>query len=209
MKSIKTGRCASTWFLTGQTTSTLTVPMTHNSELKSKVQEALKDLRGPDGGHCQVLEDAGTPVSLLAPGAKPTGCPHQKKCLIGDSDCMTSGVTYHCVCNECPQNDSTVDPPSLYIGTTGSNIHYRSLLHKRDIKKPSSALHRHNEKYHADTLDDTSRFSFKKVSAHSNVIGRLIHEAHSIAHSDVPLMNGKNEYGQGKWIALESTKFNT
>ena len=151
-----------------------------------------------------VREDAGTPISLLAPAVSKKGCPHTSKCLIGDSDCLTSGVIYHCVCVECPKDNPETNPPSLYIGTSGSNIHHRSLLHKRDIKKTSSSLYKHNSQFHNESITDTNRFKFEKISSHSSVMQRLITEAYKISHSNEKLMNSKNEYGQGKWISLET-----
>ena len=188
------------------------VPITPGSELKNIIQQSIKDVRGPDGGYTKVIEEAGTPVGLLVPGPKPpNSCQFTNKCLVGDNNCQTPNLVYEVTCKECPNSDSQTDPPSIYIGTTGANIHARSLTHKSDItsKKFTNSLYKHNFKFHNDTHTQHDRFSFKTLSTHSTVMNRLLSEAYKIAHSDKKLMNSKTEYGAGKWVSLETNKFST
>ena len=161
------------------------------------------------------MEDSqrlGTPVGLLVPGPKSSrSCQFSNKCLVVDQNCQTPNQVYEASCTECPTNDPQTDPPSIYIGTTGANIHARSLTHKSDIsaKKFSNSLYKHNLKFHTETHTESDRFKFKTLSTHSTVMNRLLTEAYQIAHSDKLLMNSKNEYGAGKWISLETNTFST
>ena len=124
-----------------------------------------------------------------------------------DSNCQTANVNYKAVCTECPPPSGNPDnPPSLYIGTTGANIHHRSLLHASDKK---SSLHSHNKDYHNDSVNNFDRFKFSKIDTYSGVLPRVMSEAYKIAHSKDKLMNTKKEYGAGKWITLNPTKFTT
>ena len=159
-----------------------------------------------------MIEEAGTPVGLLVPGpASSNSCQFNTKCLVGDTNCQTPNLVYEVTCKECPNSDPVSDPPSIYIGTTGANIHARSLTHKSDIsaKKVTNSLYKHNLKFHSETHTESDRFSFKTLSTHSTVMSRLLTEAYKIAHSDKRLMNSKNEYGAGKWVSLETNKFST
>ena len=196
-----------TWFLNGETTATLKVPYTPSGILKHNVQNVLDKVRGPDGGYTKVVETAGTPVSRLVSGKPDSGCRYVKKCLVGDSDCQTANINYNATCSDCPPpGSSNINPPSLYIGTSGSNIHHRSILHTTDKK---SALHKHNDLYHSDSPDNFERFRFRKTNTYNNVLTRVMSEAYQIANSSDKLMNSKNEYGAGKWISLNPTKFTT
>ena len=78
-KKNKGGRTASSWFLKGTTTSTLNVPITPASQLKSRIQNKLNNIKGPDGGKTLVLEESGTTVGLLAPRPSTApSCPYDK-----------------------------------------------------------------------------------------------------------------------------------
>ena len=205
-KSCRGGKTASTWFLKGTTTTTLSVPITPSSQLKSRIQKALTNTKGPDGGKTQVVEESGTTVSMLAPkSSNNTGCPYNKKCLVNEGDnCQVPGVIYNAKCQDCP---STSDAnPNLYIGTSGKSIHARSSVHAQEIhgKKDSNSLYKHNLKYHPNTHQNFSRFKFSRVSTHRSTLQRLLTEAHSISTSSEPLMNSKQEYGAAKWISFEA-----
>ena len=203
----KSGTSSATWFMKDEITSTMNVPYTPNGVLKSNIQNALKKVRGPDGGRTKIIETAGTVISRLMSPPTQSGCPYNKKCLVGDSNCQSPNVNYQVTCSDCPPpNSSPDDPPSLYIGTTGANIHHRSILHKNDKK---SSLYKHNKDYHSDTITNYDRFNFVRTSNYNSVLTRVISEAFEIAHSSNRLMNSKGEYGAGKWISLESNKFTT
>ena len=178
--------------------------------MKDKIQKSIQSVRGPDGGFTKVIEEAGTPVGQLVSTSSTQSCNFVKKCLVGESGCQTPNIIYEVTCTDCPSGDP-VDPPSVYIGTSGANIHHRSTLHRNDIsaKKPGSSLYKHNMKYHIDTHTDANRFKFKQISTHPTVMNRLLTEAHSIAHDNRKLMNSKNEYGAGKWVSLVTDKFST
>ena len=49
-KASRGGNNSASWFLREQTTSTMKFPMTPGSELRNKIQESIKNVRGPDGG---------------------------------------------------------------------------------------------------------------------------------------------------------------
>ena len=126
-------------------------------------------------------EDPGTPVGALVSPTKQVGCGYLKKCLVGESDCGRSGITYKATCTEYPK-DGPNPPPLMYLGTSGSNIHHRSLLHKRDVKKPTSALYRHNSKFHQNDPHNCDRFKFEVIATHKKVIPRFLDEAFRISH---------------------------
>ena len=207
-KRARGGNNTATWFLKGEVTNTLKVPYTPSGTLRNNVQKALNSIRGPDGGYTKVVETAGTTVSHLVTTKTETGCSYVTKCLVSDeSNCQTPNVNYEAICSDCPPpSGSTTNPPSLYIGTTGSNIHHRSLLHVSDKK---SSLHTHNKDHHSESVSDFSRFKFTKTDTYQGVLPRIMSEAFKIAHSSNRLMNSKKEYGAGKWISLNPTKFNT
>ena len=169
------GNNSAFWFIREQTTSTMKIPMTPGSELRNKIQESIKDVRGPDGGFTKIVEEAGTPVGLLVPGPTlPRSCQFTNKCLVGDQNCQTPNLVYEVTCTECPNLDPQSDPQAIYIGTTGANIHARSLAHKTDIsgKKFTNSLYKHNLKFHAETHTELDRFQFKNLSTHSTVMNR-------------------------------------
>ena len=133
-----------------------------------------------------------------------------KKCLVSEeSNCQAANIIYEVKCADCPNNDQSNDPPSVYIGTSGANIHHRSILHRNDVraKKQGSSLYKHNQKFHVDTHTDASRFKFKQISTHPSLMNRLLTEAHSIVMSKILLKNSKNKYGAAKWISLETNIF--
>ena len=139
-------------------------------------------------------------------------CKFTKKCLVSEeSSCQAANIIYEVKCADCPNNDQSNDPPSVYIGTSGANIHHRSILHRNDVraKKQGSSLYKHYLKFHADTHTDASRFKFRQISTHPSLMNRLLTEAHSIAMRRIKLTNRKNKYGAGKWISLETNKFTT
>ena len=67
--SAKSGRVSSNWFMKNTTSTTLTVPYTEQSKLKNMITKSFTDnrIKGPDGGSTQILEQAGTRISHLAP----------------------------------------------------------------------------------------------------------------------------------------------
>ena len=77
----------------------------------------------------------------------------------------------------------------------------------KDIKcaKSANSLHKHNKKFHQDTLKSTFRFQFQPISSHPKNLERLITEAYHIQHSQ-NVFNSKSEFGQGKWISVEFSK---
>ena len=177
-KSVRTGRTASTWFLKNETTSTVSVPITPSSHLRSQIQTILNGVRGPDGGRTKVLEESGTVIARMAPPTQPLGCQYRTKCLAqDDTNCQVSGIIYKAKCTDCPD---TV--PNVYIGTSGQSVHARSLSHAQSIKYKSSAnsLYKHNLANHPDTHLKYDRFKFERVSTHQGLMERLLTEAYSI-----------------------------
>ena len=92
MKSERGCNNPATWFLEGQVTSTLKVPITPGGALINRLNTALKDVCGPDGGHTKIVEEAGTMVSHLVSARPQLGCSFTKKCLIGKYDCQAPNI---------------------------------------------------------------------------------------------------------------------
>ena len=109
-------------------------------------------------------------------------------------------MIYEVQCNECPSGGPG-DPHSTYLGTSGTNIHHRSLLHLRDIsgKTTSKYLYKHNIKYHNDTHTQSDKFKFKTVYTHPSIMNSILTEAYSITNRKTQLMNSKYEYEAGKF----------
>ena len=202
-KLAKGGNNSSNWFLKGTVTTTLAVPITVNSELKSNIQKRLSSTKGPDGGSTMVLEQAGLKLPFTVPRPPSvTGCLHQDKCLVDDSKrCGGARIVYKAICNDCPETDGT---RPQYIGTTGHSLHARSLAHHKDVKakKLANSLAKHNSKFHPETSISAQRYKFHQMSAHPKNLERLLTEAYWI-HNSSNIMNSKAEYGMGKWIGVD------
>ena len=203
----KPGRYPTTWFLDGQFSSTLAVPITPDSVLKSNIQNTIKSVRGPDGGFTKVSEESGMKVSRMFPKSPtPDQCPYDRKCLAdANVNCLAPGVVYHAKCTDCP------DKPNLYIGQSGQSIHARSLGHSAKIKgkDKSNSLYKHNLQHHSETHTQSDRFKFTIDSRHQDNMSRLLTEARDIHCHPDPLLNGKNEYGTAKFITLEPRRIYT
>lgn len=170
------------------------------------ISKSLTDnrIKGPDSGSTQILEEAGTRISHLAPSkANSTGCQYNDKCLISDDKVFSnSNIVYMAECIECP----TSIPPT-YIGTSGHSLHSRSGTYRKDIfgSKNANSLVKHNKKFHQNSIKDYNRFKFHQTSQHFSTLERILTEAHQIHHHN-NIMNSNLEYGQGKWILLNWTK---
>ena len=83
-KSKKSGKFSNTWFLTGDKTVVLNVPITPGGNLASRMSKAVGDLRGPDKGTTKVVESSGQLITAgLSRGDpfKVKQCPFPDKCF--------------------------------------------------------------------------------------------------------------------------------
>ena len=201
-KSARGGNNSGNWFLKGLITSTLSVPISEDSKLKSNIQTALKSVRGPDGGSTMILEQAGKKIVHTVPQPSfSTGCYHQDKCLVApDKKCGGNRLVYKALCKDCPESSGS---KPQYIGTTGYTLHSRSGSHLKEIlsSKAANSLHKHNKKLKPESMKETQRFEFHPVSSHPKSTERLLTEAYLIQNIS-NTMNSKKEYGHGKWISV-------
>ena len=153
-----------------------------------------------------VLEQAGRKLIHSVPKPKySTGCTHADKCSVDDNkSCGGSKLIYRAICTECPPTDGA-NPQ--YIGTTGCTLHYRSSAHNKDIRgaKSTNSLHKHNKKFHQNSIKSTNRLKFHPISTHPKNLERMVTEAYHIHHSP-NIFNSKSEFGQGKWISMNWNK---
>ena len=209
-KANKPGRHPATWFLSGETTSTLTVPITPNSCLKTNLQSQLKTVRGPDGGKTKVVEESGSVIAKMFPSVEARNCPYQTKCLADEgTDCLTQGVIYQATCQDCPEDNP--DIPYRYLGMSGQSIHAHTMSHIKSIKgsEKSSSLYKHNLHKHSDSTNNFNRFKFTQLSSHKDNISRYLNEAYQIYNAPDKLMNSKSEYNASKWISVETRTIGT
>lgn len=111
---------AATWFLKGGVTTTLTTMATPGSNLKNRIQAALKTVQSPDGGTTKVIEASGVPISW---GLKKKNPFRQEGCHFSDPkcgvdpkvDCGIMGSCYVITCNDC--GESIPEPtPTTVVG---------------------------------------------------------------------------------------------
>ena len=105
-KKKKGGNSAATWFLKDNTTTTVSVAATPGGILQKKVKEALRDIKGPDGGSTMVIEKGGR--SILSGIEIPDPFKENKcrfndiKCIVDNKqDCGTSSACYEITCDLC------------------------------------------------------------------------------------------------------------
>ena len=221
-KQAKGGGNRATWFLKGNTTTTLLTSSTPGSRLKRELQDTLKDTQAPDGGLTMVLEDGGIPIysGLRRDPFKTQGCQYgqDRECIVeGKQDCSKMGVTYTVECNECikpsPTRRSSVIAgrrrASKYIGNTGRSCHARGLEHSKAVKSHNkkNPLVKHMIECHEGT---NPGFCMKILDGHKTNLSRLVSEGLMISKEEPEaLMNSKSEWGRGKTIRFTPTVTNT
>ena len=84
-KEQKGGNTPGTWFLKGETTSTIVCTATPDSSLQSHIRRSLATSDQADGGRTLVLEDGGLPVTI---GLKKRDPFRSHGCTFGDPSCM-------------------------------------------------------------------------------------------------------------------------
>ena len=128
---------------------------TPGSTLQLVIRAKLAEGQQADGGRTMVLEDGGLPTTL---GLKLRNPFRAQQCTFGDPNCMVSASTdcslqdkvYVITCNECLDEVTTgttnTQPIILkptrpggearlnYVGTTGTSLHARSLLHHKSSR---------------------------------------------------------------------------
>jgi hypothetical protein len=100
-----------TWFRTGGTTSTITVPATPNGLLSDKIRNNLKRGRQPTGTQTRVVEDGGVSaqMGLTRSNQFPREKCHRTECILcfqkdgsrGGTRCAQSNVGYEGRCARC------------------------------------------------------------------------------------------------------------
>ena len=222
-KKSKGGNSASTWFLKGLTTATTTCMATPGSTLQLAIRAKLAEGQQADGGRTMVLEDGGLPATL---GLKLRNPFRALQCTFGDPNCMVSPSTdcslqdkvYIITCNECLDEVTTGTTNTLpiilkptrpggearlnYVGTTGTSMHARSILHLKSIKAKdqSNALANHIRLAHGDIQ---TTFTMSLMSSHRTVLNRFKTEAVYIEKQVVgSSLNQKREGGRGGLVRI-------
>ena len=218
-KSAKGGNSASTWFLKGDVTSTLTITATPGSELQGAVKKALEKVPQADGGRTMVLEDGGVPATL---GLKKRDPFRVERCRFKDdncrvdpsTDCSQQGRVYILTCNACPEavaggvaRGKPTEPGGEarlnYVGMTGTSLHARSLAHTASVKY--STMTNAMAKHMADDHDGHDMgFTMKPMSSHRTVLSRYKTEGVVIEKQiKNTSLNSKIEGGRGGLVRLK------
>ena len=106
VKEEKGGCSTATWFLKGQTTSTITCTATPNSLLQSMIKEKMTSVEQADKGKTLVMEDGGVPATLglklRDPFRRPTCRFMDPNCMVDPTvDCSQQDQCYIVTCNTC------------------------------------------------------------------------------------------------------------
>ena len=217
-KIAKGGSSASTWFLKGEVTSTLTVTATPGSELQKAVRKALEKAPQADGGKTMVLEDGGVPAHL---GLKSRDPFRVEKCRFKDdncrvdpaTDCSQQGRVYILTCNACPEavegatskgrpTEPGGETRKNYVGMTGTSMHARSLAHSASVKYGTlnNAMAKHMCEDHRG---QDMGFTMKPMSTHRTVLSRYKTEGVVIEkQASNTSLNSKIEGGRGGLVRL-------
>ena len=200
-KTQKIGNFENTWFLKDDITSVMKIPCTPGSKLVQNIKAKCGQSRGPDKGRTKFVELGGTPLTLLFPnkdlfgGNK--GCHFNTKCYIQeDQDCRIDRAVYRIECKTCLERG---DPPHIYLGTTGFNIHKRMTEHAASVRAKSqhNALAKHIRLTHnAEEAEFVTKCVKGGISFNLN---RFILESLEIEEAridpNVNLMNSRSEWG--------------
>ena len=104
-KARKSGKFNNTWFLSGNKTVVLNVPITPGGELANKLGKAVGDLKGPDNGTTKIVESSGQLITAGLTKSDPfkvKECPYPTKCIAKhDVDCTTNRSVYRIDCKLC------------------------------------------------------------------------------------------------------------
>ena len=145
-------------------------------------------------------EMGGNPITSMFPNKDQfggnTGCQFKTKCYIDESqDCRISRAVYRIECQSCLEEERKF----VYIGTTGFNIHKRSLEHVKSVrqKNQNNALAKHMSLYHSD---EEANFVTTCISGGIKFnLNRFILEAIEIEEArlnpEIRVMNSRSEWG--------------
>ena len=105
-KDAKGGGTAATWYLRGQTSSTIKCQPTPGGILASRLKKALNPETSKE--RVQVIEEGGLPISaglrVNDPFRSQTCRYGNSKCIVeSNKDCGTMGVVYEITCNNCQE----------------------------------------------------------------------------------------------------------
>ena len=215
-KEQKGGNTPGTWFLKGETTTTIVCTATPDSSLQTQIKKALESGEQADGGRTLVLEDGGLPITI---GLKKRDPFRSHGCTFGDPDCMvdpsedcsSQSKVYVITCGGCNQKVEEGPAPRTgpkpteaggearpnYIGMTGTSLHARGKLHLTAVmlQNTSNALALHCKNAHNG---DRQTFCMKSCTSHRTVLSRYKTEAVLIEHQvQGSSLNNRLEGGGG------------
>ena len=187
-----------TWFLRGDTTSTLVVQATEQGKLAQSLRRALKGVRAPDGGLTSVMEKAGKSVLAGLARADPCrsgGCHwSDRQCpVVEEKSCWVSRVVYRLECTLCG---------AAYIGTTGLTLHARGLQHLEALVSGENSypMTKHYASKHPEVSPGGDGLKITSITGHiQDNSKRYISEAVAIAKAKeegVELLNSKGEWSR-------------
>ena len=216
-KEARGGGSKATWFLKGETTTTLTCTATPGSKLQTQLKDKLKTTVQADGGQTMVLEDRGTPATLGLKVRDPFRDEEYRfkdpSCQVSPSvDCSMQDQTYIITCNGCQEAVGTSNgiKPNMpggegcpnYIGMTGTSLHARAKAHTQSVRSgtQSNAIAKHTKTCHNGVAQG---FTMKPMAAHRTVLSRYKAEGIYI-EKQIPLssLNNKTEGGRGGLVHL-------
>ena len=215
-KEARGGFSKGTWFLKGETTTTLTCAATPGSILQDHIKTTLKAGTQADGGQTMVLEDGGAPATM---GLKVKDPFRVEECRFKDKDCNVTTTTdcsqqdktYIITCKGCPTpivvtgskpNQPGGEGALNYIGTTGTSMHTRSKAHAQSIKYKhvSNAMAKHTMDKHQGVAQG---FTMKPIATHRTVLARYKAEGVYIERqAPGTTLNSKAEGGRGGLVRL-------
>ena len=167
----------------------------------------MEDVRGPDGGKVQVMEQGGASMVASIQNKDPfrqPECRWKEECLVNKKEaCMENNLVYQIKCSRCGDDNQK----GLYIGQTGGSIHRRQKEHLQGLKRGDwkCPLFRHTRQHHPEGAPD---FIMEKISKARSNMERLVYEAELIGNHDdggSQLWNQKGEYGRSKLVRLKSS----
>ena len=165
------------WFRTKGEESIIFIPATPKSELKSRIENKIKDRKM----NIRIVEKGGTVIKNLIQRSKQQSKNNICQCLICKSggkigSCRKESTIYEIKCEECD---------SSYIGETGRNAYTRINEHLQDAinKTKNSVLYRHIQETHnnndvtykAKVIQSFPRSALRRQISESIFINKLRH----------------------------------
>ena len=199
-KEKKFGKFPATWFLRGEIQNTLKVQATPDSGLVSALKKEFDGKICTEGGATKFVELGGKQITsgLSKPECFTAnqGCVFEDKCMINpESDCRVTRTIYSIECIRCKEQQQQ----SVYIGTSGRQLHLRQLEHASDIRhqRRSNALFKHSTNAHPG--ENVQFMANPLVTGIKYNLDRFIFESIKISenynNNNVNLLNSRAEWG--------------